>query len=142
MRRPTRGRSGQRTTDSGSMAVELVMLAPVLLAFLLVVVAMGRYVWVRGDIEAASRDAARAASLERSQGAGRIAAIQTAKASLNDKWDCTAEDVSPNFDSGGVATIRLTCQVSWSGLGLIGLKGSKEVEATSSAPIDLYRRTG
>ena len=46
------------------MAVEVVILAPVLLMFVMLVVAGGRYVSVQGDIEAAARDAARAASLQ------------------------------------------------------------------------------
>ena len=49
--------------ERGAMAVEVVLLAPVLVAFVILVVAMGRYVSVRGDVEAAARDAARAGSV-------------------------------------------------------------------------------
>ena len=52
---------GCRRDERGSMAVEVVILAPVLLMFVMLVVAGGRYVGVQGDIEAAARDAARAA---------------------------------------------------------------------------------
>jgi|SRR3954447_10584973 Flp pilus assembly protein TadG len=124
------------------MAIEMVILAPILLMFILLVVAFGRYVAVRGDVEAASRDAVRAASLERDSGSAASAAELTANAALGGRWTCTAAEQSGNFAAGGTVTIQLSCEVPWSGLGLIGLNGSKTVTATSSAPLDLYRRTG
>ena len=130
------------TPDRGTMAIEMVILAPILLMFVLLVVAFGRYVAVRGDVEAASRDAVRAATMERDSGLAATVATQTANAALGGRWTCTAAERSGAFTSGGTITITLTCQVPWSGLGLIGLSGSKTVEATSSAPLDLYRRTG
>jgi Flp pilus assembly protein TadG len=124
------------------MAVEVVLLTPVLVAFLLLVVAFGRYVAVRGEVEAASRDAARAASLERSTGAASRAATRTANASLGGKLDCTAARMSGAFVAGGTVNATLSCRVPLTDLGLLGLPGSVTVAATSSAPLDLYRRTG
>jgi Flp pilus assembly protein TadG len=124
------------------MAVEIVLLAPVMMAFMMLVVAGGRYVAVRGDIEAASRDAVRAASLERTAGAAEAAAVDTAAAALQDVGQCQNAALSGNFVSGGTITVTVTCDVSYDGLGLIGLPGSKTVTISSSAPIDLYRRTG
>jgi len=124
------------------MAVEIVLLAPVMMAFMMLVVAGGRYVAVRGDIEAASRDAVRAASLERTEAAARATAVDTANAQLQDVGQCQNATLSGNFVSGGTITVSITCQVSYDGLGLIGLPGSKSVTIESSAPIDLYRRTG
>src|SRR5690606_5351278 len=51
-------------SERGSMAVELVILAPLLMAFVMLIVLVGRFVTVQGDIDAAARDAARAASLQ------------------------------------------------------------------------------
>jgi hypothetical protein len=124
------------------MAIEMVVLAPVLVMFVLVVVAFGRYVAVRGDVEAASRDAVRAASFERSSPDAADVAKATANASLNGRWTCTPTDLGGDFKAGDVVSITLSCQVPWTDLGLIGLKGSKTVTATSQAPLDLYRRTG
>jgi hypothetical protein len=124
------------------MAIEMVIMAPILVMFIMVVVAFGRYVSVKGDVEAASRDAVRAATLERDSGDAVNAANATANASLGGRWSCSATDRSGTFAAGDTITIRLSCEVPWSGLGLIGLKGSKTVIATSSAPLDLYRRTG
>lgn len=125
--------------DGGSMAVEMVLLAPVLIAFLLLVVALGRYVAVRGEVEAATRDAARAASLERSPGTAGLVADRTAEASLTGRH-CTRVLLTGGFVAGGTVTAHLNCRVSFDQLGLLGLPGSVSVGATSSAPLDLYRR--
>jgi hypothetical protein len=123
------------------MAVEMVLLTPVIVAFLLLVVSFGRYVAVRGEVEAASRDAARAASLERSAADATASANRTANASLRDHAVCTQVRLSGDFEAGGIVTAHLSCRVPFGDLGLIGLPGSTRVEAASSAPLDLYRRT-
>ncbi len=137
-----RGTWRRRFGERGTMAVEIVLLAPVMMAFMMLVVAAGRYVSVRGDIEAASRDAVRAASLERSEGAAQSIAVDTALAALQDGADCQTAALSGDFVAGGMITVSLTCEVSYDGLGLIGLPGSKTVTIESSAPIDRYKWTG
>ncbi|MFI7586914.1 TadE/TadG family type IV pilus assembly protein [Spongisporangium articulatum] len=129
----------RRGPDRGSMAVETVLVAPVLVAFLLLVVAFGRYVAIRGEVEAATRDAVRAASLERSPAAARREANRTAAATLDGR-DCTAVGLGGAFVAGGTITTTLRCKVSFDQLGLLGLPGSVSVTATSSAPLDVYRR--
>jgi hypothetical protein len=132
--------------DAGSMAVEVVLLTPVLMLFALLVVACGRYVDLRGELEATTRDAARAASLERSGAAARVAATDAVAAELPDRARCTALGLDyrradrTDPDDLGLATARLTCRVSYGDLGLIGLPGSADLSATSSAPLDPYRR--
>lgn len=124
------------------MAVEVVLLAPLLVAFMLLVLAFGRFVAVRGEIEAASRDAARAASLERDAGAAQAAATAAADLQVPDSADCGGAEVGGNFAAGGTVTVTLRCNVDLSDLGLIGLGGSTEFVAESAAPIDVFRRTG
>lgn len=124
------------------MSVEIVLITPLLVAFLLLVVAFGRYVAVRGEVEAASRDAVRAASLERDLGSAREAATQTANASLGGRWACEAVGLSGEFVAGGTIETELSCRVPVDDLGLLGLPGTVSVRASSSAPLDIYRRTG
>jgi Flp pilus assembly protein TadG len=124
------------------MAVEVVLLTPVLVMFVLLVVAGGRYVGVRGDIEAAARDAVRAASYQRDYADARAAAAQAAGASLDASTDCAAPTLGGDFVAGGVITVELRCSVPYDGLGLVGLSGALGVTAQSSAPLDTYRRTG
>jgi Flp pilus assembly protein TadG len=132
----------RRRNDRGSMAVEIVLLAPVMMAFILLVVACGRYVGLRGDIEAASRDAVRAASLERSASDAEAAANDVAAASLRNPELCEPVQLTGEFVAGGTITVTVKCDVSYAGLGLIGLPGSRQLSASSSAPLDTYRRTG
>ena len=131
----------QHRRDRGSMAVEVVLMTPVLVAFLLLVVSFGRYVAVRGEVESATRDAVRAASIERSSSAAATAARRTASASLTGHATCAPAALSGAFDAGGTVTATLICSVPLSDLGLLGLPGSVRVRASSSAPLDLYRRT-
>ena len=132
----------RRRGDQGSMAVEVVFMIPILVLFMLLVVAGGRYVSVRADMEAAARDAARAASLERSSGAARTAANASASAALEGFASCRMGGFDPDFRPGGSVTVTIDCDVPNKGLGLLGLHGSLDMSATGSAPLDTYRRTG
>ncbi|MGF1662532.1 MAG: TadE/TadG family type IV pilus assembly protein [Kineosporiaceae bacterium] len=138
----TREPGRSRPHDTGSMAVELVLLAPLLVAFLMLVAAFARYVAVEGEVEAAAREAARAASLERSAPAAAGAARTAAAATLPPGADCTAPVMGGSFTEGGVVTVALVCRVDLSDLGLLGLPGSVAVDATSAAPLETYRRVG
>jgi Flp pilus assembly protein TadG len=120
------------------MAVEMVILAPVMLAFALLVVACGRYVAVRGDVEAASRDAVRAASLERTGSKAAAAADRVAAVAVEHPERCAPAELTGEFVPGSTITVTVTCDVSYAGLGLLGLPGSKRVSASSSAPLDTY----
>lgn len=138
MRRCT-GRATARG-ERGSMAIEMVLLAPVLMAFVLLVVMFGRYVAVRGDIDSAARDAARSASMQVSLAAARSQANDVVAASLDSQTSCQRIQVGGDWGPGGTVTVRLTCRVSYDQLGLLGVPGSAEVTAESSAPLDPYRR--
>lgn len=133
-----------RRRERGSMSVEVVLMVPILVMFLLLVLAGGRYVTVRADIESAARDAARAASFERSQSEAYSAAYAAANASdVDDRFSaCEVSNIDGAFEAGGVVEVTVRCRVSNDGLGLVGLTGSRDFEATSSAPIDRYRRFG
>lgn len=125
------------------MSVEMIVLIPVLFAFVLLIVAGGRYVQRQGQVDSAARDAARAASLARSAGEARSAADQAIAASI----DLGASQCAPaslagtSFVAGGQVSVSISCTVRWSDLGLVGLPGSTTVRGRSVAPLDVYRRT-
>ncbi len=127
--------------ERGSMAVEVVLLVPILFLFTLLVVAGGRYVSVRADMEAAARDAARAASFERSYADAESAAATESTSALDGFADCRMASFGGDFSPGGIVDVTLDCDIPHDGLGLLGLSGSLEVSATGSAPLDTYRRT-
>lgn len=124
------------------MAIEIVLLTPLLVAIALLVVAGGRLVAVQGQIDSAMRDSAREASLARSQPEAAAAAQAMANAVLPRGANCGNVSLADtDFRSGGSVTTSVRCEVSYAGLGLLGLPGSADVSARSVAPIDLYRRT-
>ena len=130
-----------RRDEAGSMAVEIVILTPVLMMFVMLIAACGRYVAVQGDIQATARDAVRAASLQRTQDAAHVAASTIVQQSLDKGTTCRPLQLS-GFEAGGIVRVDLDCEVSYAGLGLIGLPGSVRLQTMSQAPIDVYRRTG
>ncbi len=138
--------SARPDQECGSMSVEMVILTPVLVLFLLLVAACGRYIDVKGDLEATTRDAARAASLERSSGAASTAAADMVAQGLPDAANCTAAtvDFRPPLENDlediGWVRVSMSCTVSYDSLGLIGLPGTATLTTVSSAPLDRYRR--
>jgi TadE-like protein len=127
------------------MAIEVVLLTPVLIAFTLLVVAGGRLVERQSDVDSAARDAARTASIERSEGSARSVG-EAVTLRNGDTCDRPVVDTSdwppPGSVRAGSVTVTVTCQASYAGLGLIGLPGSATVIGTSTAPVDQYRRQG
>lgn len=128
--------------ERGSMAVEIVVLIPVLFMFTLFVVAGGRYVSARADADSTARDAARAASQAHTRGEAEDAVRTAIAEGLRSTRDCKPTGLTGDFVSGGTAVVHLSCQVHWKDLGLLGLKGDGiAVEAEGHAPIDTYRST-
>ncbi|WP_129668073.1 TadE/TadG family type IV pilus assembly protein [Phytoactinopolyspora endophytica] len=124
------------------MAVEVVLLVPVLVALILLIVGFGRYVDRQGDVESAAREAARAASYERDFGSAQAAAQQAATRALPSGLSCAAVDLSgSDFSAEGQVNVRVSCQVDFSELGFVGLPGSATLDGSSAAPIDQHRRT-
>ncbi|NEE02782.1 TadE family protein [Phytoactinopolyspora halotolerans] len=124
------------------MAVEVVLLAPVLVAVILLIVGFGRYVDRQGDVDAAAREAARAASYERDFASAQAAARQAAIRALPSGLSCAPADLSgSDFSAGGTVNVRVSCRVDFSELGFVGFPGSATLEGRSAAPLDQYRRT-
>jgi len=124
------------------MAVEVVVLVPVLFAFVLLIVAGGRLVMAQGEVDSAARDAARAASIARSWGEAQAAANQAVAATIALGGSCEPVSLTgTHFAAGGQVTVSLQCDISLSDLGLVGLQASVPIRGESVAPLDVYRRT-
>lgn len=125
------------------MAIEMVLLTPVLIAFMMLIVAGGRLVIRQGDVDSVSRDAARAASLERTADSAASVARGVAALSLPAGAACQPAEVDvSNWAPGGSVGVTIRCRASYTGLGLIGLPGSAGVNGSSVAPLEQFRRTG
>ena len=138
--------SSRRDRDAGNAALELVILAPVILFLLGLVIAAGRTSVARGSVAAAARDAARQASISLTPGAAQTAALSSARAALGqDGLNCDPV-VTVNVSGFGVAVgepanvqATVTCRVSLSSLVVPGMPGSKTLRATFTSPLDPYR---
>jgi Flp pilus assembly protein TadG len=141
-------RAGRRAqADDGNAALELVILAPVLLGLLGLVIAAGRTSIAQGSVDAAARDAARQASISLTPAAAQVTGQASAHAALQgDGLDCTPVVVinTSAFSSvppGQPATVTATvsCTVSLANLALPGLPGSARLRASFASPLDIYR---
>jgi Flp pilus assembly protein TadG len=132
--------------ERGSAVIEAVIGVPAFMLFVLLIVFAGRVAIAHQGVQSAAADAARSASIARTQGGAQAAGDTAAATSLaNQHVNCKVTTVSVDttgFASpvGTPATITATvnCQVNLSDL-LPGVPGSKAITATMSSPLDTYR---
>ncbi|WP_298891665.1 TadE/TadG family type IV pilus assembly protein [uncultured Serinicoccus sp.] len=142
--RPRRRRA---RAERGSATLEIVVLAPVLLLFVVLVIFAGRWALAQQAVQAAASEAARAASIARSPGEANTSAAGAASASLtNQAVRCGTQSVAvdtaafglPEGTPGTVAA-TVTCVVDMSDLGMPGVPGSRTLTSTMTSPLDTYR---
>ena len=127
--------------------VELVLLTPLALVVLAFLVIAGRLSTTSTDVTAASRDAARSASLAQTYDEAVVAAIQTAQASLAAQ-DVTCRNLQvtggdpSTFVAGGEITVTVSCDVNLADVALPGIPGTRTVTSTSTEVIDRFRGVG
>lgn len=129
--------------ETGSVAVEAVVLVPVLVLFVLLTVAFGRYETTREEVIGAARAAAEAAAIMPTAQSARTAANAAALPALAGPHPaCLDVHVSTNtthFEPGGEVSVTVSCTVGLSYLGAPGLPGESTVTISQVAPIDPYR---
>lgn len=122
---------------------------PLLLLFVLLIVAGSRLYSGDQQINSAAASAARAASLQSDPERATTIAREQARAALASAGlACSHTDVM--VDTGGftappgqsaVVTVDISCTVSWSDLAVPGLPGSKDLTASAVSPLDIHRET-
>ena len=135
-----------RGADDGNAALELVILAPVLLGLLGLVIAAGRTTIAQSAVDAAARDAARQASISLTPAAAQAAAQASARGAMRDDGlDCVPVVVVDTSQFGtlpghpATVTATVSCTVLLANLALPGLPGSARLRATFTSPLDVYR---
>ena len=130
-------------TERGSATIELVLLTPVLISVLLFVVALGRVASARADVDAAARDAARAATNARSADEAQRAGDAAGRASVHDNGvTCQSLSVAldtASFHAGGTVTAVVSCTSTFADLTGIGLPASRTITSVFTAPVDSFR---
>lgn len=136
-------RNSRRAGQSGSMTVELVVLAPVVVLFALVSLGLGRIEQARQELADAAHAGAEAASIVSYPGQAADAAAEAAQPAVSDQAHVcvnpTIETDASSFGPPGRVQVNVSCRVSLSDLLLPGVPGSMSLQATQSAPVDPYR---
>ena len=132
-----------RADERGSVAVEVAVLAPALVALLLLVVFAGRVAQADGDVRRAAAAAARTASMRQDPADAETAARKTAADNLQASGIAcgtldTAVDTS-RFVAGGTVAVTVRCIASMADVSLLGVPGQRTFLARSVAVIDRYR---
>ena len=133
-------------TESGSVAVETAVIAPALVALLLLVVLAGRVSQAEGEVRRAASEGARAASLEYFEDAAVTAATDRVTANLKDNGVVCAE-LTTDVDTtqllpGGRVSVTVRCIADMADIALLGVPGTRTFVATSIEVIDRYRGSG
>ncbi|MEV4506698.1 TadE/TadG family type IV pilus assembly protein [Streptomyces klenkii] len=134
--------------DDGALSLEAMILLPVLILVVCLIIAFGRIQAAGNVVDTAARNAARAASLERSGGAGSAAGTRVARNALSQQGlPCTSVAVSistsgfaARLGDPSVTTATVSCTVRLSDIGMPGLPGSKTLTSHFTSPIDTYRQ--
>jgi Flp pilus assembly protein TadG len=148
-----------RHSQSGAASLELVLLAPVLLAVMMLIAAFGRHSNVQGYVDQAARDAARTATAQRLDPTGATRArmavdstIAAALASAPPRCQETAEhDVTAVLGNGARTTyqpsspydgrevvliqVEVECDVDTSDLSFIGFGSTMHFSSTFTSPM-------
>lgn len=143
-----RGAGRRWSDDRGSMALELAIVAPVLIVLILLMFLYGRLSQVQGLVEATARDGARASTQSRSYDEAylRVGQIKDdlaarAPASCANNVDYS---VDPREFTGGdeppvPVTVVVWCTVRFSDLGVPGAPGRLRIERSFTSMLDPYR---
>ncbi|MGY6024972.1 TadE/TadG family type IV pilus assembly protein [Streptomyces spinosirectus] len=127
--------------DRGLSTIEVVILAPVMILFILVLVAFGQLVDGRGALDGAARDAARAGSIQKDHATAISEAKKAAQADLSDvcSGPVSVVQTSAGFAPDSIFSVEVSCQVR--GLAMLGLDVPTTLKASFSSPLDPFRRT-
>jgi Flp pilus assembly protein TadG len=125
------------------MAVEMVVMTPVLVGAILLIAGGARFVEASDQVEAAAAIAARAASLQTNAAAGAAAGRVAAARALADRGTSCVDiqvrlDVGA-FRAGGAVRATVTCRADLSDLAGFGLPGTKTFTSSAVVPLEEHR---
>jgi Flp pilus assembly protein TadG len=136
-----------RRDERGSASIEAAIGVPAFLLFVALIIGAGRVAIAHQAVEAAAAEAARSASIERTQVVAVRAAGDAAAATLaNQQLQCLSTRI--DVDTSGFAvpvgtpasvSATVTCVVNLSDVSVPGLPGSLTITETVSSPLDTYR---
>jgi Flp pilus assembly protein TadG len=137
-------RRGDRSrVEKGSLSLELVVLCPVIVLFVILALSLGRFELAREQVVGAARAAAEAASVVPSAGQAEAAAQAAAAPVVGGQThSCVQLSVTTDtsdFVPGGFVRVVVSCQIDYRDLVIPGVPGHSEVQVVETAPIDPFR---
>lgn len=133
--------------QEGSTAIEAVIGVPAFMLFVSLIIFGGRVAITQQAVQAAAAEAARTASIARTQDDAQGAAAIGASTSLsNQHVRCTTQQVTVDASGfavpvGAPATVTATvrCTLDLSDVSAPGIPGTMTIVETMSSPLDTYR---
>lgn len=140
-------------SERGTASLELVIVAPFLLALMMLIIAFGRYAQTENLIDQAARDGARAATAQNTRAQVPDVVTQVVQESLDDApASCRDSAVAEPVLSDGAfglpdpddplkietVTVTVRCTLDLGDLAALPLK-SVEISRTFTSPLDRYR---
>jgi hypothetical protein len=133
----------RKRDESGSLAVELAMIAPGILMIFALIFAYGRVGQVNGTLESGTRDAARSVTLARSYDDALDRANAVVLDALQDSpqecQDTLEVKIVGDYEPGEPVTVSATCSYGLSDLGLPGAPGELTAKSSFTSMLDPYR---
>jgi Flp pilus assembly protein TadG len=137
----------RRREERGSVAVEAALGVSAFGLLIAMITLGGRVEIAKQSVEAAAYEAARSASIERTQSEAITAGRSSATETLADQGlQCTTTSVRMNaagfnapLGTTAQVTATVSCHVNLSDLSIPGLPGTRTITATATSPIDAYR---
>lgn len=129
-----------------AVSVEAAIVIPALILFVGLVMVLARDALAQQSVGTAAAQAARSASIERTAGQARSAALATVDAALRDSnTECTRRAVSVDVSAMAAplgtparVSVTVTCTVVH-GFGLPGFPDEHTISQTRESPVDTYR---
>ena len=125
------------------MALEMVILAPILLILFMFLLACGRYFQTSSLLENAARDGARSASQARSLSDAQARVDQAVARTMDQAVEsCKATasgTITTAFTAGQPLSVEVTCTINYRDLGLLGIGGDTKITKKFSSSLDPYR---
>lgn len=136
--------------DDGSISIEYVILTPVIFLVLALIYVFARVAWADGNLDSATRDAARVAS-QAPDAASAQTAAQDVVTTQFANFHCdngSAPDFAPvvvlsgAFVAGGTITVTASCRYDIHNAGVPGAPGAITATSVFSSMIDTNRTVG
>jgi Flp pilus assembly protein TadG len=135
--------SSARTSERGSTAVEVAVIAPAFVILMLLVVYAGRVSATDAAVTRAAAAAARAASLRQHPTDATDDAEAAARANLTSSGTvCDQLEVltdTTDFRAGGTVAVTINCHTSMANVALLGVPGTRTFTGRAVEVIDRFR---